>query len=198
MPSRLEKAYDFDESEIALNCAGRLSPRQHELLEEYDRINRLGWRFSLAVIFVCLALFALIPLFAIGIESLRKYPEIVYSYAAVIAVVSVLYFISYIWGTRHRADVKDRRISFVEGTARNHRKKKIRQFTAYFLKIGDVEFQIETAARFKAFEPNAAYTIYYIKYAPTHIVLSARKLEEQQIEQRRIFNRDEGNERDED
>lgn len=170
MFGKLENAFDFDETDILLNQKGQLSEKQNKLISEYERINRFGGRLSLVVMVITTTLFGAIAFYAMGIAHLRTHPGAAYSYMAAFSIMWLLYLVSILWG-KMRSDVKSRRISSVEGTT-ERKTKKVRQWTAYYVTVDGVKFQIATKAQYNAFKPNVYYRIFYIKYPPTHIILS--------------------------
>lgn len=174
MHNDLERVFDFDEADILLNQNNQLSGKQSKLVSEYARINKLGGRISFFVMFISMSLLIVIPLYAVGIDYLKKYPEMAYGFIAVFLIGWLLYISSYVRGKR-RSDIKSRRISVVEGFPA-HKIKKVRQWNAYYLIIDEVKFQVESTAKYKAIKPDVCYRIFYIKYSPTHIILSIAEI----------------------
>lgn len=173
MRDGLKKAFDFDESDFLLNQNGQLSEKQVELISQYQRINKFGGRLAFIVMFISTGLIILIPLYAVGFEYVKKYPEMAWGFLAVFSISWSLFLFSYLLG-RLRSDLKSGKISKVEGFA-EHRTKMYRRWRAYYVTIGEVKFQVDTPAKYKAIKPNVYYRIFYIRHHP-HIILSGAEI----------------------
>lgn len=173
MRDYLKKAFDFDESDVLLNQNGQLSEKQIELISVIQRIYKIGGRVAFVVMFISIGLVTLIPLYAVGFEYLKKYPEMAWGLLALFSISWSLFLFSCLLG-KLRSDLKSRKISMVEGFA-EHRTKMYRRWRAYYVTIGEVKFQVDTPAKYKAFKPNIYYRVFYIRHL-THIILSVAEI----------------------
>lgn len=171
MRGDLEKAYEFEPVDLLFNQNGQLSERQIKLVDEYRRIKKFGGRLALGCFFLSILLVIFIPLYAIGLDDLRRQPEIAIIFGVVFFISTGLVGFSFLLGNI-RSDLKSGKISMVEGFAEKWDKKMPgRLGTAYYVRIDKVKFHIETAARYKAFQSNTNYRVFYVRHN-AHIILS--------------------------
>lgn len=176
MSEKLEEVFDFDKADLLLNQSGNLSEKQIQLVSQHRRIRRFGGRISIICFFVSIVSVTAISLYIIGVQDLRKHPEIALIFAAVFLICSGLFIFFYLLGN-FRSDLKSGKISIIEGTAEKAEKKMPRGLgTAYYLKIGNVKFQLDEKAKYRAIQPNVGYHIFYIIHPPTHIILSISEI----------------------
>jgi hypothetical protein len=177
MSAHLEKAFDFEESDVLLNRTGHLSENQCERLSQYRRIRRKGGKLAFGAMILTSVFWCVMWLYGIGFKfDPAKQLELTFALFAVLAVIWIIFLFFYGLGKR-RSDLTTGKISAVEGFAELQQKKMPRSLgTAYFLTIGAEKFQLETQARYKALEKSAKYRVFFIKDPPVHIILSIAAL----------------------
>jgi hypothetical protein len=164
---RLREAFQFEAGDLAANRAGRLSERQAVLL----RAGRTGMRISLAV-------FAVVMGGTVGILAFSMWPEHAgggpgaregwIGLGAVIAVALVVIGVGIGLSRGHMAAARSRRI----GVTRCPAAVVSAGPDGYRVRIGPTELRVAGEAQLAAFEPAAAYRVYYLP-GPVAFVLSA-------------------------
>lgn len=175
MSDKLEKAFEFDESDILLNQNGRLSEKQLELILQTRRIGKIGGRLAFAAMFTSIGAITMIGLYNVGFD-LKNKPEPALIFIAFFCLASLI-FLFFFWLGKVRSDLKSGKISTVEGFARHKQKKLPRSLgTAFYVTIGNVKFQVVSKAQYEAIKPDVNYRLFYIKHPPTQIILSVAKI----------------------
>lgn len=175
MTPELKKAFDFDESDLRLNKRHQISEKQLKLLSGYRRMYGFFGKLALVVFLISLGSISLIALYNIGID-LTKNPVPVIALIAFFSI-GMLLFLFFLALGNIRSDLKSGKISQVEGIAEHQKKKMPRRLgTAYFVTVGQVRFQLDTAAKYKALDAQSRYRIFYIKHPPAHIILSIAEI----------------------
>lgn len=183
---RLAEALEFTPDELALNKAGLLSERQDKLVEQAIRWRRTSGRWSVFVLFLSLGVLWLVGFTLIQEEfdsqKLQSQLPIIYGSWLLIGGVVLAVFAFFFWLDRSRlAELQSRKISIIAGPAslaiRELKGARLYGMLAYYLKIGQVQFQLAGESQYKAFEQGRSYRIIYIKNPPTQTILSVEWLE---------------------
>jgi hypothetical protein len=176
---RLTSAFGFSSGEPYENEAGRLSPRQKQLLAEARRLRALGFRLGWLV-FLGLGGLWLVITFWHGLFDWRDLSSASPYISAVLGAVVALIGVCLVVGALKGGDLRRGRISRVEGPVEvkveEYEKPKVPDefFQVHSVTVGGVKFTVEPNQA-QAFEDGARYRIYYVRYSPP-IILSAEAL----------------------
>lgn len=172
---RLLRAFGCRLDDLVANRRGSLTPRQQQLLARQIRIG--SWSSGLAALMIVVSL----AFFLVGAPLLimdgpippQALPYFVGTAVVVLAIVSVFIGI----GIRRVQRLRKAQISVIEGPIRcSTRQIKGGRWTAYYLWIGRLRFQLATQQQYKAVAEGTSYRIYYIHYPPTQMILSIEEL----------------------
>lgn len=169
------EAFGFTQDDLLSNRANKLTQSQQRKINSHIKIAKISTRFALAA---CIG--TIILYFGIG-YVLR--PENGYGqalpYLLFGAALFAGIFIFFIWVGNFKArHLRNGQISIVEGMASPSTKKLDRgRWTAYYVSVGDVKFQLSNQGQFDALQANIRYRVFYIQYPPTHIILAIESLE---------------------
>lgn len=175
MRSDLEKIFNFDEADLLINQNGQLSEKQLRMISDYRQTGKFFGRLAFIVMFVSIGGLCFIALYHIGIDW-QNNPEPIIAYAVFFSVSFLIFIFSILLG-KLRSDLKSGEISTVAGFAEKKEKEISRRLgTAYYVTIGNVKFQLDGIAKYRAIESNITYRVFYIKHPPTHIILSIAEM----------------------
>lgn len=169
----------YDKDEIALNQQGLFSERQQKRIAQTMRFRRMGWQCA-AFAFAATALF----LFAMPLlsEDMPITRDFWLGLAVVIGVITLAFGASRVHEYFRSADLRHMKMSVVEGEAtsltRQIHMKGGSKLPRYELMIGDVNFYVPDAKTLAFFEAGVRYRVYYIKYPPPQILLSAEVVQD--------------------
>ncbi len=173
---RLTAAFGFSSDEVYENQAGRLSPRQKEVLAATKRLRVLGFRL-IGAVFLGLAGLWVVITFWSGLFHWRDLsatsPYISIALGTLVALIGGCLVVGLVKG----GDLRRGRISRVEGPAQvkvdEYEKPKSpgEFFPVHSVTVQGVKFTIEPGQA-TAFQDGTRYRVYYIKYSPP-IILSA-------------------------
>lgn len=168
-------AFEFTNDDLLANRANKLTQRQHKKVASYIKIAKISTRFALGAcvgtVMVYFGIgYALQPEDGFG----QALPYLIFA-AALFVGVFVFFIIVGIIQSRH---LREGHISIIEGHAsRSTRKLNHGRWTAYYVTIGDVRFQLRSKDQFEVFRDNAQYRVFYIQYPPTHLILTLEQIE---------------------
>lgn len=172
--NELTKAFGFDAEELELNRNGKISVHQRGMLDIYLRNFGCGTVAACVSFTGTAAIFILLPFFA-G-ETVSYDARLALGIVAVVIICVAAAFIGL--GFYRISDLKKGRVTITMGTVVCSTKKlRHGRYTAYYVKIGDVKIQLDTAAKYQAFENGKKYRCFYVKYPPVHIIMSAEQFE---------------------
>lgn len=167
-------AFEFTDDDLVANRANKLTPGQHKRIATYIKIANTSSRLALiacmgsVVLFFAVA-YRLQPAGGFGGALPFLIP------AAVVFMTIFIFFI--IMGMIRSRHLHNRHISVVEGVAaRSTRKVKHGRWTAYYVTIAEIRFQLSSRAQFEAFREDVRYRVFYIQYPPTHLILTVEKM----------------------
>lgn len=172
--NRLKERLRFDEDELTLNRNHVISERQQRKAAKYLRNFKKGFIAAIVVFASSAALLLIMPLL---IEDKPLSPVVWIALGSVAGVVMLIGFGFTAYGYWKTRDVRCGKVSMTEGTAEAFIKKlKHGRWSAYYLKIDGVKFQLTQRSEWEAFESGKNYRVFYIDYQPTHIILSAETI----------------------
>ena len=167
----MQDAFDFTEEDLFANRAGRLSTRQKERLDVYLSIAKKRSRIALIVGMGSVLVLFGIAFFAVPKQFIQALPYL--SIAAALYLSIFLAFMIVDFKKLRRLDARE--VQTIEGVAHLSSKKlKHGRWTAYYVTIDDIRFQIHRD-QFEVFQERARYKIFFMNYPPTHWVLSVER-----------------------
>jgi hypothetical protein len=168
-------AFGFTRHDLLANQANELTPEQHKRINTHIKIANISTRLALIacigtiVVFFGIA-YRLQPAGGFG----QALPVLIF--AAGLFMSIFIFFI--VVGTIRARHLYNRNISVIEGTAAQSTQKiKNGRWTAYYVSIAGIRFQLSSRAQFEAFQDNAHYRVFYIQYPPTHLILSLEQMD---------------------
>jgi hypothetical protein len=173
--SRLLRAFTCSVDDLVANRSGSLTTRQQHLLAQHIAI---GSRSSCLAVLVFLGSVAFLLIGAPFLINDGSVPQQVLPYLVVTALVVLgIVGVSVGIGMRRIQMLRRAQISVIQGSIRRTTKR-FRQgrWTAYYLWIGGMRFQLMNQQQYNAFVEGRSYCIYYIHYPPTQLILSLEEL----------------------
>ncbi len=168
-------AFGFTNDDLSANHANKLTQRQHKQIASYIKIAKMSTRLGLGacigsvIVFFGVA-YSLQPADGFG----QALPYLMLAAALFISIF--IFFITVgIIDSRH---LNERHISMAEGPAsRSIRKLKYGRWTAYYVTIAEIRFQLSSQEQFEVFRDNMQYRVFYIQYPPAHLILTVEPME---------------------
>jgi hypothetical protein len=168
-------AFGFNAADLSANRADTLTARQVERIGVYLKASKANSRLAFmacvgsVIVFTGIA-FILQP----AVEVLQALPYL----AAGIALYGITFCFFIALGIFQARHLRDRRLSVVEGTAsRSTRKLKQGRWTAYYVTINGVRFQLHDRDQYGSLQDGARYRIFYIHHPPAHVILTLDQIE---------------------
>ncbi|MBC7879193.1 MAG: hypothetical protein H7Y59_18645 [Anaerolineales bacterium] len=168
-------AFDFTNDDLLANRANKLTPNQHKQINSYIKIARISTRLALsACIGTVIVYFGIAYVLQPDNGFGQALPYLIFTAALFIGVFVFFIAVGIIQG-RH---LRERHISIIEGHAsRSTRKLKHGRWTAYYVTIGNIRFQLSSQDQYEAFQDNVQYRVFYIQYPPAHLILAFEPIE---------------------
>jgi hypothetical protein len=172
---RLRRAFSFDADDLAANRVGQLTARQEATVDAI----RASRRQRLALIWGILGL-ALVPTVILLLvfqnsETIRRQWTMFIPLGVAIVLIAGFILIETIADYRRTHDLRQRRISQIEGIAARSSARHVR-YLAHFLEIGPVRFEITPTDQWEAIDEGQPYRVFYIASPPKHTILSIEAL----------------------
>jgi hypothetical protein len=168
--SALMDAFGFNAEDLSANRADTLTEGQMERIAVYLKASRVNGRLAFTVCMASVIVF-LGMTFILGPadEVLRALPYLA-SGLALYVLVFCFFIALGIFQSRH---LSERRLSVVEGTAsRSTRRLKQGRWTAYYVMIEGVRFQLHNQDQYQALQDGMTYRVFYIHHPPAHVILT--------------------------
>ncbi len=169
------EAFGFTHDDLLSNRANKLTQSQQRKINSHIKIAEISTRLALGACIGTIILYlgigyALRPENGYG----QALPYLIFATALFIGIF--IFFI--LVGNYKGRYLREGQISIVEGTA-NPSTKKLNhgRWTAYYVSVGDVKFQLSSQDQFDALQANVRYRIFYIQYPPAHIILAIEPME---------------------
>ncbi len=176
MPARehgaqLRRGLGFSESDLLANQRGELTERQRELVRAKRRqYLRNGGLTGLAMWLI----FSVVIMAAVLAQGAKPQDMAVLPFA--LAGLTALFGFAWLYSRFRGRHLIQERVSQTDGPAQTkstlHRTR-FGSFTAYELRVGGKLFRLMTEQELSAFQSGVVYRIYYVQYAPLHLLLSA-------------------------
>ncbi len=169
------EAFEFTHDDLLSNRANKLTQSQQRKINSHIRIAEISSRLALGACIGTMILYlgigyALRPENGYG----QALPYLIFAAALFIGIFIFFILVGNFKG-RH---LRDGQISVVEGIASPSIKKLNHgRWSAYYVSVGDVKFQLSSQDQFDALRADVRYRVFYIQYPPTHIILSIESMD---------------------
>jgi hypothetical protein len=170
-------AFEFTDDDLVANRANKLTPVQQKRIAAYIKIANTSSRLALIA---CIGSIVIFFAIAYGLQPADGFGgELPFLILAAAVFMSIFIFFIVLGMIRSR-HLHNRHISVVEGVAaRSTRKVKHGRWTAYYVTIAEIKFQLSSRAQFEAFREDAHYRVFYIQYPPAHLILTVEQMDHQ-------------------
>ena len=174
LDERLQSRLHFSLDDLNANRENRLTDHQRLLVRSKQRAYVHNGSIALGVmwaIFVALMIGSVIGQGAKP-EDMRVLPY-------VLLAMTIIFALVLLFSRLYARDLMAGRISSVEGRADPREVQYQSRYSrgiSYQLRIGGRRFLMVSKLELSAFETGARYRVYYIRYAPLHVLLSAEAL----------------------
>jgi hypothetical protein len=169
------EAFGFTNEDLLANHVNKLTQRQHRQIASYIKIARISTLLALGA---CIG--TVIVYFGIGYVLQpddgfgQALPYLIFA-ATLFVGIFVFFIVVGIIRSRH---LREKHISMVDGhVIRSTRKLKHGWWTAYYVTVGEVRFQLSSRDQYDVFRDNTQYRVFYIQYPPTHLILTVEPME---------------------
>lgn len=173
--AHLLQAFGCSIDDLVANRRGSLTPRQQQILARHIAIGSWSSRLAMLVFLGTIAFFLIGAPLLIGEESVPQQvlPALGATVVVVLGVVGAFVGI----GVRRLRNLRRANICMIEGPIRRTTKHiKHSRWTAYYLWVGRMRFQLMSEQQYKVFVDGRSYRIYYILYPPTQLILSLEEV----------------------
>lgn len=172
----------FTPEDLAANRTGSLSERQRGEVAYYQRIYVRNGRFVMLIMWVGFALLIVgsqvLPLLS-GSKTIDSFNAELPYVGLALLILSALVGFALLWSVFSGRDLMNRTISSAEGQAQVRVRPIAMRYRTYLrceVKIGGRTFLLADQNQFDAFVDGVSYRVYYIRYRPLHVILSAEVL----------------------
>jgi hypothetical protein len=172
----------FSLEDLATNRSGLLTERQQQEVAYRQRIYVRHGRFVILIMWVGFTLLIVgsqIVQFLSGSKTLDSFnAELPYVGLALLILSGIVGF-AFLWSIVSGRDLTNGTISSVEGQARVRVRPIAMRYRTYMrceVKIGRRTFLQADENQFDAFVDGVSYRVFYIRYRPLHVILSAELL----------------------
>lgn len=167
--------FDFTNKDLAANRANKLTQDQHKRIVAHIRIARTSTRLALIACLGSIVVFFWIADRLQPADGFGEALPFLILAAVLFMTIFILFIVVGIIRSRH---LKNHRISVVEGhAARSTRTMKNGRWTAYYVTIAGVRFQLSSQAQFECFQDHTNYRVFYIQYPPAQLILSVEEIQ---------------------
>lgn len=170
----LMQAFGFSPADVISNRHGELTAAQRERL---DAKHRDYFRKGNLTILLMWGGFTLLIVGSLVLQGAPPQDMEILPYA--LLGLTVFFGAAWLIARFHARNLTRQRFTFAEGQARTKTRKYYRygrEIHAYELRIGRHKFNLLSQDELSAFEDGVTYRVYYVPYAPLHIILSAEAL----------------------
>ena len=173
----------YSEADLEANRQGILTEDQFQIIEavyqERERLARQTYKLF-AIWIPLLVIVGFVIEYKQSGKSLSEFLPDALPIVAIIGVfLALLVFVAWLFGTINARDVRNKRISVAEGEAHVLEKEaRTRQshYMRYELRLNGRLFRFANHASIAHFEDGQHYRVYYIKYYPFPLMLSAEMI----------------------
>ena len=175
LTDRAARTLGFTSADLRANQQGRLTESQRDLAQSKYRSYVRNGLIALLVMWLIFTALLVGSLIAQGSqpEDMRVLPYVIGAMTAIFVLVGI----GSLW---HGRDLRDGRVRSVEGVAKTKvatYQGRYSRSTGYELTIGGQKFRLISQMELAAFQNGSHYRVYYIRYAPLHVLLSAESLD---------------------
>jgi hypothetical protein len=168
-------AFEFTRDDLAANRAHKLTTDQQKRVAAYVKIAHTATRFAWIACIGSLVVFFGIAYYLRPADGFGQALPFLIAGAAVFMTIFIFFIVM---GMIRSLHLKNQHISVIEGHAvRSFRKIKSGRWTAYYVTIAGIRFQLSSEAQFEAFRDNTNYRVFYIQYPPAHLILAVEPVQ---------------------
>ncbi|MBI1279306.1 MAG: hypothetical protein GC179_14355 [Anaerolineaceae bacterium] len=175
--------FAYTQADVEANRQGILTQDQFFIVESVYQARQSGVRQTYRLFALWIPLLIVIGFiieYRQANQSLAEFLPYALQIAVIIgAGVGALMLISWVFTVRNARDARDKRISVAEGKAKvieDEVHYRSRHYMRYELKLGNRLFRFANHSSIAHFEDGQSYRVYYIKYYPFPLMLSAEEL----------------------
>lgn len=172
---RLMQAFGFSSADQIANRHGELTGAQRERLDAKRRDYFRKGNLTILLMWGGFTLLVVVSMFLQGAP-----PQDMAILPYVLLGMSAFFCAAWLIARFHARQMPRQRFTFAQGLARTRMRKYYRygrEIHHYELSLGRQKFNLLSQDELSAFEDGVSYRVYYIPYAPMHIILSAEALE---------------------
>lgn len=174
----------YSEADLEANRQGMLTEDQFQIVEAVYQTRERMARQTYKLFAIWIPLLLIVGLVIEYKQSNKSVGEFLASALPIVLMVggflALLVFIAWLFGTINARDARDKRISVAEGKAHVLEKEaRTRQshYMRYELRLNGRLFRFANHASIAHFEDGKSYRVYYIKYYPFPLMLSAEEVQ---------------------
>lgn len=175
--------FAYTEADVEANRQGLLTPDQEMIIEAVYQTRQRGARQTYLFFAIWMPLLIIVGFVIEYNQSGKSLGEFLPGALPIVALagagMGVLVLISAAFGAINSRDARDKRISVAEGKAHVLEKEargRGSSYMRYELRLGNRLFRFANHASIAHFEDGKIYRVYYIKYYPFPLMLSAEEI----------------------
>ena len=173
----------YSEADLEANRQGMLTQEQLQIVEAVYQTRQRGARQTYTLFAIWIPLLIIVGFVIEYRQSGKTLGEFLPGALPIVALVGVgmgvLVLIAWAFGAINSRDARDKRISVAEGEAHvleKEARSRASNYMRYELRLGYRLFRFANHASIAHFEDGQSYRVYYIKFYPFPLMLSAEKL----------------------
>lgn len=170
----------YSEADLEANRQGMLTQNQFEIVEAVYQARQRGARQTYKLFAIWIPLLMIVGFIIEYRQSGKSLGEFLPGALPIVVLVGagmgVLVLISAAFGAINSRDARDKRVTVAEGEAHVLEKEartKGSSYMRYELRLGNRLFRFANHASIAHFEDGRSYRVYYIKFYPFPLMLSA-------------------------
>jgi hypothetical protein len=170
----------YSEADLEANRQGRLTQDQAYVVEAVYQARQRGARQTYTLFAIWIPLLLIVGMVIEYTQSGKSIGEFLPNALPIVLMVgaflALLVFIAWLFGTINARDACDKRISVAEGVAHVTEKEvhsRGSSYMRYELRLNGRLFRFANHASIAHFEDGKRYRVYYIRYYPFPLMLSA-------------------------
>ncbi|HVU10550.1 MAG TPA: hypothetical protein VHD90_04700 [Phototrophicaceae bacterium] len=175
LTARAAQRVGFTADDLRANQQGKLAERQREIARHKYRASVSNGIRGLLIFWLAFVVLLVVIQLSAGTQPQDK-QAFVYVFVGITLILFLIAGISLLQGR----DLRAGRVFSVEGVAQTRvvqYRSRYGSSTGYELLVGGLKFRLDSREELAGFENGLHYRVYYIRYAPLHVLLSAEALD---------------------
>jgi hypothetical protein len=175
--------FAYTQADVEANRQGLLTPDQVYLVEAVYRARQRGARQTYLMFAIWIPVLIIVGIIIEYNQSGKSVADFLPSALPIVVAVSgglaLIMLLSWIFTTINARDARNKRISVAEGEAQvieQEARTRGSSYMRYELRLGNRLFRFANHASIAHFEDGKTYRVYYIKYYPFPLMLSAEEI----------------------